>query len=341
MRQGAVNVEPAQRILYRPAMLAQSVVRFADSKTNTYETFYYAFVVPNLPRVPFLNWEEYMTDPFDPHALEPDPFAQAYFAELPPELGSASGFKELQTNLEDWIYHNIALWAFYNPVMKMYSSGGEDRQSFVSRLQAVARDKRDTEVDAIAMRYDKKLSTLETRWQQQKGRVSAESDELRARKQEEMLTAGESLMQLMKGRAYYTLSRTSRMRRYTEQTQDQLQYKSKVLQDIEADFYRTEDEMQRAMQAVQDKWTNAVQNVEEIKITPYKKDISLMLFGIGWVPYWDIKINGQQTVLPASSSGLSQAQDPSIGTDYYYTDSGSGGDQGGYRPSGGRAAGSY
>ena len=81
----------------------------------------------------------------------------------------------------------------------------------------------------------------------------------------------------------------------------------------------TEQEMEESLQAIDDKWRKALQDVQETPITPYKKDISFILFGIGWVPYWDVSINSTPAILPASSSGISQAQDPSLpsGARYY------------------------
>lgn len=304
----AASVEPRQRLLYQHSLLAQAMVRFTHSRTNTSQTHTYAFVVPNLPRVPVMEWGEYVSDPFDPRTLDTEPSTKAYYAELPAGLSTAAAFTNLRDNLLDWIYHNAALYAYYNPVLGMYSAVGEDRRDFVARLQAIARERRDAEVDSVAARYNKKLETLEERYRRRSQRHESERDELEARKREEMLTAGESLFQLMKGRAYYTLSRTSRMRRYTTMSKDQLQAIEYDLESIRADFEATESEMQAALSAVQEKWTNALQQIEEIRISPYKKDINLVLYGIGWVPYWEVTINGAPVILPASSSGLAYSQ---------------------------------
>jgi hypothetical protein len=324
-RQPAVKVQTYQHLLYRPALLAQAVVRLIHRTTNTSDLFTYAFVVPTLPRVPYLNWAEYQTQPFDPHTLDREPFAQACYADVPSALATGTGFKDLQNNLIDWLYQNVALTTYYNPVLKLYSSPGESRRDFTVKVQAVARQERDKEVDQVAARYDQRLAALEARYQKKQARLAAEKEELSARKQEELLTAGESLMQLFKGRAYYTLSRTSRMRRYTTMSHDQVGMLEGELEQIRAQFEATQQEMEQALQAVQEKWRNAARQIEEMPIRPYKKDITVVLFGIGWVPYWDVLINDTRLYLPASSSGLSQAQDPTLYGGGYtggYSDSG-------------------
>nr|MBN1228567.1 hypothetical protein [Anaerolineae bacterium] len=311
-RQPVVQVETRKRLLYRPALLAQTVARFTHRPTGTSETYTYAFVVPTLPRVPMVDWGEYVSSPFDPYSLDGQPFSEAYYADLPSNLSSSSGFTDLKGNLVDWIYYNAALYVYHNPVLKVYSGIDEDQQTFITRVQALAREARDSEIDTVAARYDSKLASLEARAQKKAIRMESEREELEARKREELITGAESLMQLMKGRAYYTLSRTSRMRRYTNTSQDQLGLKERELIEIADALEATEREMEASLQAVHDKWAEAIRQIEEVKISPLKKDIDVMLFGVGWVPYWDTTINSTLVILPASSSSLTQAQDPTL-----------------------------
>ncbi len=307
-RQPAMNVKTRKRLLYRPALLGQTTVRFSHSQTNSADLLWYAFVVPNLPHVPYLEWSEYQSEPFDPHALEPHPFAEAYYAEVPQTLSSGSGFKDLRNNLVDWIYNNAALYVYHNPPLKLYSGLGESKYDFVARVQAEARMKRDEEIDKTAAAYDRRLDSLEDQARRKAGRLESEKEELEARKREEMLSAGETAWRLMKGSVYQTLSRAGRLRRFTSQSEDQIEMIESDLMSVLEDLDRTEAEMQAALEKVQAKWSDAVRQIEEVPVTPYKKDINIVLFGIGWVPYWDVEISGAPVVLPASSSGLSQSQ---------------------------------
>jgi hypothetical protein len=268
----------------------------------------YAFVVPTLPRSPYLNWADYQADPFDPNTLEPNPFAEAFYAELPSGLSDTAGFNALKTNLIDWLVQNAYLSVYYNPVLKMYSAIGEDYRDFMVKVQAVARQQRDEEIDKVAARYDKQLATLESRVQYKASRLRSEKDELEARKREELISAGESMFSLFKGRANYALSRTSRLRRYTTTSQDQVGIMEGQMMDLTTQIEATQREMEDSLQAVQEKWVQAAQQIEQVTITPYKKDIYPTLFGLGWVPYWDVVINNQSVILAASTSGLSQAQ---------------------------------
>ena len=299
-----------KRLLYRASLLAELTVRFQHKQSSSMDLLWYAFIMPKLPAVPYVNWEEFQAEPFDPAAMEPQPFSEAYYADLPQTLIAGSGFKDLGDNLVDWIYHNASLTVLHAPMLDMYSALNEDSRDFYARVQAQARQLRDEEVDQVAGKYDTKLDNIEDQIRKKQSRLESERDELQARKQEELLTMGETVYRLMKGSAYQTISRAGRLRRYTSQSGDRIDLMEQDVAMLLEDLDKTEYEMQGALQKVQDKWEKAVSKIEEVPITPYKKDITMVLFGIGWVPYWDVVLNNNTMILPASSSGLTTMQQP-------------------------------
>jgi hypothetical protein len=307
-RQPAMQVETKRRLLYRPALLAQVAVLFNHKQTNSQQTFYYAFVVPNLPRTPLLDWAQYQSETFDPHSLDPNPFADAYYADVSPSLAKGSGFKDLQNNLIDYLAMNTWLNVYYNPILKQYSSLYESQRDFQARIQAICRQERDRELDAVAQRYDSKLAQLEAKIMTYQARAEQKEEELRDRKQEETLSAGEDLLGLMRGRSERILSRATRLRRYSTTAENRMGIYEQQIQNIDAQIQALQADMEQALQAVQNKWVDVVQQVQEVRVAPLKKDITPQIFGIGWVPYWDAVINGSSVILPASSSGLSSAQ---------------------------------
>ena len=316
-RQPTNTIETHRRLLYRPSLLAQATVRFDHKKSMSNDLRWFAFVVPRMPHVPYLDWAEYQSEPFDPHALEPHPFMEAYYAELPAPMQDGGGLKDLKTNLEDWIYNNAQLFVWHNPTLKMYSALNQDWHDFQSQVHAAARQARDEELDTVASKFDKQLDRLEEQARVKSMRLESAKEDLGGRKREELLSGAESAYRLFKGNAYRTVSRVAQLRRTTANAEEGIELKEYELLEIADKLDETEYEMESALRVVDDKWRDAVAQIDEIPVTPYKKDISMVLYGIGWVPYWDISINGQQLMLPASSSGLSQAQDDSVGQEYY------------------------
>ena len=57
-----------------------------------------------------------------------------------------------------------------------------------------------------------------------------------------------------------------------------------------------------ALDEVETKWQGILENVTEIAVTPYKKDILMELYGVGWLPYYSYQDGGKQVELAAFSS---------------------------------------
>ena len=71
------------------------------------------------------------------------------------------------------------------------------------------------------------------------------------------------------------------------------------IQELEAQLQETEAEMKQELARVDRKWRTIAEAVEEYRITPYKKDIHLSLFGVGWWPHWLLPTQGQPILLSA------------------------------------------
>jgi hypothetical protein len=71
------------------------------------------------------------------------------------------------------------------------------------------------------------------------------------------------------------------------------------LSQLEENQNKIVQEFEAAVRNVNEKWAKVATTIEEQIITPYKKDITVDLFGIGWIPYWYAEINGQPLLLAA------------------------------------------
>ena len=58
-------------------------------------------------------------------------------------------------------------------------------------------------------------------------------------------------------------------------------------------------EYEDTVRDLNERWAKIATSIEQYQITPYKKDITVDLFGIGWVPFWYAVVNGQPLLLSA------------------------------------------
>ncbi|MBI3360319.1 MAG: hypothetical protein HY023_04335 [Chloroflexi bacterium] len=76
-----------------------------------------------------------------------------------------------------------------------------------------------------------------------------------------------------------------------------------TIKEYEAQNAVLKAEAQAAFQVVNDKWANALNDIQETRITPKKSDILFEAFGITWLPYWSVKVEGEVVEMAAWAVG--------------------------------------
>ncbi len=187
----------------------------------------------------------------------------------------------------------------YNPTLKLYGDPNAAQGEFLSQAAQAAREQRDQEIDKVTADYEKVVDKLEDRRERKVRELEAERKELADRRREQLYTTGEAVLSLLRGRTTYTLSRSSRARRYTRQTEEDLTESEEVIRDIDQELDDLQTKFEADLREVNDKWGKIANETEDYLVTPYKKDIHIDLFGVGWMPNWYAIVNSQEVLLPA------------------------------------------
>ena len=298
----AATLSGGARLAYSPLLIAQADVRYSDRKADVTFARTYAYYVPDVPKAGLIQWGEYQAPPVDPKLLSQEPPADAVYADLSPGLTDSKRLTALKSDVVDYIYQNGSVALPYNPALDFYGGPDMRRRDFLVQAQALARQRRDETVDQITRRYDDQFDKIEAKLRRLVRGLEGEREQLEAAKNEEMFTTGEALLSLLRGRTTYTLSRVSRTKRYKSYIQEDIYESEAQINELERQLEETELELRRALAEVNTQWGEAASLVEEYRITPYKKDIYLSIFGIGWRPNWLIVANGMPTLLPAWGS---------------------------------------
>ncbi|NDJ34791.1 MAG: ATP-binding protein [Chloroflexi bacterium] len=167
------EVSDTYALFYRPSLLAQVTVQFSHSQSNSTDKLWYAFAVPHLPDLAYLEWGRYQTWPFDPQTLETDPLSTAYYGDIPPMLASGSGFTDLRNGLEEWLYTRVDQTILHNRPMNIYGRLGEADEVFYERVQTRAKENLNEELDEVAEKYDRRLDRSERRRARKASRLEA------------------------------------------------------------------------------------------------------------------------------------------------------------------------
>ena len=66
-----------------------------------------------------------------------------------------------------------------------------------------------------------------------------------------------------------------------------------AIEDYEQDIAELQQEKERALEEINQKWREIADDMTEIPLTPYKKDILIDLFGVAWMPFHVLQVEGE------------------------------------------------
>ena len=130
--------------------------------------------------------------------------------------------------------------------------------------------------------------------------LEEDQTELSQRKMEEMGTHAENLLGLLAGRRR-SMTTSLTKRRMTTKAKADVEESLDMIDQYKKEIEDLEKERLEELRDVEGKWQEVLEEVTEISVTPYKKDIMVELFGVGWFPYYLYQDQGKQIELAAFS----------------------------------------
>jgi hypothetical protein len=286
-------------LAYQPMLLAQTVIRFQDKKTQTFTTRLFTYQISDISSTGLVHWEDYIVPPVDTRSINGEPTSDGIFGEVPGAISDPKRLAALKREMVDMLYSTARLPVPYSPALDLYGSPDADINAFYAQVQQGARERRDADVDVLTRKYEDILDTMNDRMLRFQTKANTTAAELQTNKRMKTLTTGEAILGLMQGRAAFTLSRMNMAEYWKQRTQGRLELNQVQIQQINEEIQELQGKFQLELQFINEKWAKAAVNIDQYQITAYKKDIIVELFGIGWQPFWYAEIGGQSVLVQA------------------------------------------
>ncbi len=278
-------------LVYEPCLLALGNVSFVDRKRRVNESKEVGLLVQPGDVGTVIRWDDADPIELDPNDLEEQPDSDALFGPIPSELNSAREIKALGKDFSDYLYHEQRLDLYHNPTLKLYGQPGESERDFNIRAQQLAREKRDAEVEKLRKRYESKLDRLETRLDREEEELAEDQAEYDARKREELISAGESVIGLLGifGRRSTTAaSKAARKRRMTTTAKADIKESEEEIARLQEEIEEMQRDMEEEATAITEKWAATLDEIETYDVKPRRSDVDVEMVALAWAPYWEI-----------------------------------------------------
>ncbi len=289
-------VQP-EGIIYRPALLAQAEVRYLARNYNIQYTRKLAVMLPNSDNG-MTQWEEYSWRTYEVKDLQNKPLPQARFAPLPGWLSDTKRTTALQKDFIDWVYRNGTINLHANETLKVYAAPDVSTASFREMCSNAARTGLQAELAKIDASYIPKLNALKQKITRQNMEVSEKQQQLNSRRVDEISTGGALLLSLFTGRRK-SLSSSLSKQRQAAKAQADLEQEKQDLNALSEQYRAMEKQRADAIRQAQDSWAQLVNGETSVPLAAQRSNIYLALFGLAWMPYYLVTLNGETKEIPA------------------------------------------
>ena len=301
--EGRSIVYQARQLVYRPALLARATARIDNSTHNVHKEIVLSRALPEIESDLFIDWEDESIS-VDLEDLDDRPSQGARFAPVPEALSNVRRLRSLERDFAEYVYRRTAVVLTRHPLLKLTSRPDELASEFRIRCYKVIAQKRDDDLRALERRTEDKVARLEARIRQEERELEQDELEYDGRKREELISAGESVLNLLRRRRQgRMLSVASRRRRLTQQAKADIEESLQAIEDVEAQIQDLLDEAEREEAEIQARWSERTDDFETVRVRPRKSDIFVEAWSVVWLPGWEIvfaeKGGMEHLVLPA------------------------------------------
>lgn len=296
-KEGLSQARPSGMV-YHPALLAQAHVRYIQLKYNLDFSTVRTVLVHTPDRRGVIRWNDFLVAAIDPDSLEDEPITEARFVPLPAVLTQATLLKTLERQFLDWVLQTSQVKIKVNEALKIYASPDTSTAEFHKLCAEAAEKAFQEEWKKTEKTFEKQIKTLQTKLEREERELAEDESEYSQRKLEEMGTHAENILGLLGGRKR-RLSTSLTKRRMTAKAKADIDESVAEIQRLKAQIADLEAEKARALEESRSRWGEVAGEISEITLTPYKKDVLLELFGVAWVPYYQVDSGKETLEFPA------------------------------------------
>ena len=277
----------ASQITYEPYLLGVASVLYGDTARTQVKRERISCMVPLPEGHGLVDWAQHVVQQLKVEDLATAPSDRALFHVLPDGMTESPPYTRFRGDFVEYIYREHTIPAWIHPTLKLRSRVDESEREFRVRCQEEARAQRDGELAKVEQKFERDIERLRDRLEREERELEDDTIDHEGRKQEELLSAGETVLSMLLGRRRSSsLSTASRRRRLTKKARADVKESEATIKRLEKEIADLLEEKEQALDEVRNKWADVALETQEAPLRAKKTDIHLDAFGLAWVPHW-------------------------------------------------------
>ncbi len=280
----------ATNIVYKPSVIGIADVLYNNTKHGVTVSQSYTFLSPIHDGPVAVDWSESNKIDLELREIESVPLDDVAFSNYPSAASDAKNYETWKRLFTQYIRTNVSLKLMYCPGLKAISEFGEEERDFRIRLQHLAHEKRDDDLEAMKMKYASKIQTLENRLQKAEQTVEKQSTKASQKKMDAVVSAGSAIFGAFFGRKSISATSMSKIGTAVKSTSRALKsgegidQAQELLESITLQLEELKLELEGQLTEINTKYDVLKEELEEIDIRAISENITVHLVGLAWEP---------------------------------------------------------
>jgi hypothetical protein len=288
------------RVVYHPFLLGAAKLQMVNNKYGISSSQPLSHVLELRENMTVAPWDQASPLAIGVEELSRQAPAAALYLPVPTTPLEPKRLQTSQKGYLDFAYRQSQTTLWKSNLFKLTSQPGESEQEFRLRLQQLARERRDFEIDRLRQRYAARTTALQQRLMRAGQRIGREQEQFSEQKVQTAISVGATLLGALMGRKALSSSTLGRAVTATRQASRIVREKQDVerareeQESVQTQISELEQELQREVDGITEAYDPQKEVLQPIIVRPTRQDILLQQFGLLWAPYAHMPDGSQQ-----------------------------------------------
>ncbi len=279
-------------LVYHPMILGCGQVYFLDAKKGIDVNNSIGKLAIPPDGAASLDWTAAAASTLGESDLEERPEEGAQFVSVPSAAARAKNYDAWKKSLAEALYRQETLELYRSPGLGEGSRPHESERDFRIRLQQSAREERDAQAEKLRLKYKPKLDAIEERIRRAQQAVEKEESQSKQSTLDTAISFGTTILGAFLGRkkvSATTIGKATTAARGAGRTMKKMEDVERARQnltDLMDQRAELEDKFKAEVEELEAKINPMAEVLEVVVIKPKKKDVTVKLVALAWVPAW-------------------------------------------------------
>lgn len=277
------NTQEYTNLIYRPVIAGAAQVRFSEPKAKIDTTKEQVFLAPLSDNPIPVNWDDSREVTIKVSDLQNAPTEDFPYSDLPSAALKARNYATWEKDFSNWLFRTQKIQLFRSSYLNETSRPGETERDFRVRLQQIAREKRDQQVEKLRGKYALSFMRLDERVRRAQMVLKEQQAQAKGQKYQVAVSLGETLLGSFLGRKSGTRATraTREITRSMKESRDRENAEAN-LKALQQERARLEAQFQSEVDNTEAKTNPLAEPLENVLIAPNKTNIIVRLVALVW-----------------------------------------------------------